>query len=61
MADSFSKIDLSTTYCIAKEQPEIQELTIQGTFASPKNQFIVIRVDLCNNDTSEVECATEEV
>ena len=59
--DKFNTYPLSDLYCIKKQQSGVDEVTIEGGYSSEIYEFLNIGVRRCDNATSNVTCASNEV
>ena len=61
LGESFSYYELSSMYCLSKEQPNLQKhLSILGKPESPTFQTLQIAGYLCDSSTSTIPCGSKQ-
>jgi len=61
LGDSFSYYELSTMYCLSKDQPNLQKrMTVLGKPESSEFQTLQIMGFLCDSSTSTVPCGSDQ-
>jgi len=60
LGSNFANLQLDALYCLKKEQPGIDAVTIQGMYESDAFDYIQISVKECSNSTSNDTCGTQD-
>mgnify|MGYP006976776508 CR=1 FL=1 len=60
LAHEFENLELSQLYCIKKDQPGLEKVSIKGKFEVDEVSFLRIAFSACNNATSGGTCGTPE-
>jgi len=60
IAENFANLQLTQLYCLALDQPNLKEVSIEGMYESDVFDYIQISAKQCNPGTSRVPCGSDE-
>ena len=60
IGEKFVDIGLDKIICLKRDQPNIDQIRIQGVFESPIFEYVTVAIKQCFNDTSNVTCASQD-
>ena len=60
IGEKFINIGLDKILCLKRDQPNMQQIRIQGVFESPTYEYVSVAIKQCFNHTSNGRCASQD-